>query len=90
MGELTKRPVVRCLEGDGGIYLPGNETVLPETGLAFGGDLLYNHIAMGMTGFDGRGWSQIASREAPTSRNQRKKQVPIAQTFPLCPSPPKR
>jgi hypothetical protein len=26
-----------------------------------------------MTGFDGRGWSQVASREAPTSENQRKK-----------------
>ena len=33
----------------------------------------YNHSATGMTGFDGRGWSRIASREAPTSRNQRKK-----------------
>jgi len=25
---------------------------------------------MGMTGFDGRGWSRNASREAPTSLNQ--------------------
>lgn len=33
-----------------------------------------------MTGFDGRGWSQMASREAPTSLTQCKKQVPIAQT----------
>jgi hypothetical protein len=41
-----------------------------------------------MIGFDGRGWSRIASREAPTSRNQRKKQVPIARTMLLCPSLP--
>jgi len=26
-----------------------------------------------MTGFDGRGWSQIASREVPNSKNQYKK-----------------
>jgi len=26
-----------------------------------------------MTGFDGRGWSQTASREVPTSKNQYKK-----------------
>ena len=28
---------------------------------------------MGMTGFDGGGWSRIASREVPTSLNQYKK-----------------
>ncbi len=43
-------------------------------------------IDLGMTGFDGRGWYRIASREAPTSRNQRKNKVPIAQLILLCPS----
>ena len=28
--------------------------------------------AMGMTGFDGGGWSRIASREVPNSKNQHK------------------
>jgi len=27
----------------------------------------YNETAPGMTGFDGGGWSRIASREVPTS-----------------------
>jgi len=29
----------------------------------------YNKRAMGMTGFDGGGWSRIASREVPNSKN---------------------
>ena len=33
----------------------------------------YNYIVSGMTGFDGGGWSRIASREVPTSKNQYKK-----------------
>ena len=33
-----------------------------------------------MTGFDGGGWSRIASREAPTSENQRNTKVPTALT----------
>jgi hypothetical protein len=40
--------------------------------LEFGLQILYNKVSTGMTGFDGRGWPRIASREAPTSRNQRK------------------
>ena len=35
--------------------------------------LCYNiKYQLGMTGFDGGGWSQVASREAPTPQTQRK------------------
>lgn len=33
-----------------------------------------------MTGIDGLGWSPMASREAPSPKNQRKPQVPTALT----------
>jgi len=36
-----------------------------------------------MIGFDEDGWNRAASREAPNSQNQRKKQVPKAQTMRL-------
>jgi len=34
----------------------------------------------GMIGLDEGGWDPAASREAPSSQNQRKKQVPKART----------
>jgi hypothetical protein len=45
----------------------------------------YNYYRSGMTGFDGGGWSRIASREVPTSLTQHKTQVPTALPTLQCP-----
>ena len=52
--------------------------------------IVYNNPCTGMIGLDGRGWPRIASREAPTSKNQCKKQVPTALATLLFLSPHKR
>lgn len=43
-------------------------------------------VPMGMIGFDEGSWDPAASREAPSSQNQRTKQVPKARTTRLSPS----